>query len=46
MAVILLDYDGVNPARLVETPPAPQPGEAQHYGEFITRLTSLYVTRF
>ncbi|MBI4507271.1 MAG: hypothetical protein HY691_17200 [Chloroflexi bacterium] len=46
VAVILVDYDGVHPGRLVDTPPAPQPGDPQHYGEFITRLARMYEARF
>lgn len=46
IAVIVIDYDGKNPAHLVTTPPAPQPGEPNHYATFIHRLGELYTQRF
>jgi hypothetical protein len=46
LTVILIDYDGVNPARLVADPPAPQPGESAHILPFYERIARLYAQRF
>ncbi len=46
IAVILVDYDGVNEARLVIDPPAPQLGQPNHYASFVERLCRLYEERF
>lgn len=44
--VMVVDYDGQNPARLVTDPPAPQQGQPGHYGWFLERLARLYEERF
>jgi hypothetical protein len=46
LSVILVDYDGARPAKLVTKPPAPQSDEAIFYGNFIKRIADLYATRF
>ena len=46
LAVIVVNYDGVHPARLVSEPPAPRPREMVHYGSFIRRICRLYRKRF
>ena len=46
IGVIVVDYDGVNPAKLVAGPLAPQPGSAIHYDSFIRRISDLYAKRF
>lgn len=46
LAVIVVDYDGVHPARLVTRPPAPRPREMVHYDSFIRRICQLYQKRF
>ncbi|MBI3697116.1 MAG: hypothetical protein HY238_20060 [Acidobacteria bacterium] len=46
IGVIVVDYDGVNPAKLVAGPLAPQPDSAIHYHSFIRRISDLYVKRF
>ena len=46
LAVILLDYDGVNPAKLVSGPPAPQIGSKMHYDSFTKKICDIYGERF
>ena len=46
LATILVDYDGMNPARLVTGELAPQPGSVTHYDSFIRRICELYSARF
>lgn len=46
LAVILVDYDGVNPSKLFTEPPAPQPGSRAHYESFVRRICELYERRF
>jgi len=46
LAVIVVNYDGVHPARLVTRPPAPRPREMVHYDSFIRRICRLYRKRF
>jgi len=46
LAVIVVDYDGVNQARLVTGGSAPRPKSKIHYSRFIRRLCSLYRKRF
>jgi hypothetical protein len=46
LAVIVVNYDGVHPARLVTQPPAPRPREMVHYPSFIRRICELYRKRF
>jgi hypothetical protein len=45
ISVIECVNDG-RPVRLVNSPPAPQPGEIYHYASMIERLDHLYSTRF
>lgn len=45
IVVVDLPNDGT-PVELVETPPAPQPGEIYHYDTMIARLSGIYATRF
>jgi hypothetical protein len=45
ISVIECVNDG-RPVRLVNSPPAPQPGEIYHYASMIARLDHLYTTRF
>jgi hypothetical protein len=46
LAIIVVDYDGVHPARLVAGPPAPGAGEPAHYDSFLRRISDLYGERF
>ena len=46
LAVILVDYDGKTPARLVTEPPAPQPGDPIEYRSFLDKVAGLYGRRF
>lgn len=46
LAVMVVDYDGENPAKLVDGELAPQPGSSIHYDSFIARICELYRTRF
>lgn len=46
LAVIVVNYDGVHPARLVTRLPAPRPREMVHYASFIRRICELYRRRF
>ena len=46
LAVIVINYDGVNPSKLVLQPTAPQPTETIYYDNFIRRIGDLYVRRF
>jgi len=46
IAVIVVDYDGANPAKLVTGPLAPQPDSPIHYDSFIRRISDLYLKRF
>jgi len=46
LAVIVVNYDGVHPARLVTRPPAPKPRQMVHYDSFIRRICRLYRKRF
>ncbi len=46
LAIIVVDYDGQNPARLLEGPPAPQPGDANYYGTFVKTLGQRFAERF
>lgn len=46
LAIILIEYDGVNPARLITDSPAPQPGEQAYILTFYERITRLYTERF
>lgn len=46
LALIVVDYDGSTPARLVTGDLAPQPGSANHYDSFVRRVCELYRARF
>lgn len=46
LAVIVVDYDGTSPAKLVREPPAPQVNEAIYYECFIARIGKLWSQRF
>ena len=46
LAVIIVDYDGENPAKLVTNDLAPQLGSPIHYESFIARVCELYRQRF
>ena len=46
LAVIVVDYDGVNPAVLVSGPLAPQIGSKLHYDSFTKRICDIYAERF
>lgn len=45
-ATIVVDCNNQGPAFLWINPPAPQPGERDHYDTFISRLASAYASRF
>lgn len=47
LAIVVVDFpnDG-SPVHLVETSPAPQPGDIYHYDSMISRLSAAYATRF
>ncbi len=46
LAVVVVDYDGASPAKLVVEPPAPQSGDNNNYDNFIRRICTLYGRRF
>ncbi|MGH9762981.1 MAG: hypothetical protein ACREDR_17320 [Blastocatellia bacterium] len=46
LAVIVVDYDGANPATLITDERAPQIGEPHHYDSFLNRICELYDRRF
>lgn len=46
LGVVLIDYDGVRPARLVHEPPAPQPDSSVCYDNFVSRVSDIYAKRF
>lgn len=45
-ATILVECDNQKSARLWSSPPAPQPGDNDHYAGFVTRIARLYIERF
>ncbi len=45
-ATIVVDCDNQGPAYLWTDPPAPQPGDRDHYDTFIVRLSDAYASRF
>jgi hypothetical protein len=47
LAIVVVDMpnDGSS-VGLVETPPAPQPGDIYHYNTMLARLSTIYATRF
>lgn len=46
LAVIIVDYDGQKPAKLMTNGLAPQRGSPMHYDSFIARVCELYRQRF
>jgi hypothetical protein len=46
LAIIVVNYDGVHPGRLVVGPLAPRAGEPAHYDSFLRRICDLYGKRF
>jgi len=46
IAVLVVDYDGQKPAKLVTGELAPQPGNPVHYDSFVARICDLYARRF
>ena len=46
IAVIVVDYDGAKPAKLVTGELAPQAGSPNHYQNFLQRMCELYTRRF
>ncbi len=46
LAVIVVNYDGINPAILVTGDVSPDPESPVHYDNFITRLAAKYEDRF
>jgi hypothetical protein len=46
VAVIVVDYDGINSAQLVSGPLAPQTESHIHYESFIRRICDIYGERF
>lgn len=45
-ATIVVNCDNVSAAKLLTESPAPQPGEADHYGELVKRIVQFYGERF
>jgi hypothetical protein len=45
-ATVLVDCDNQGPASLWGDPPAPQPGERDHYETFIAQISRAYASRF
>jgi len=45
-ATIIIDCDNVGTCRLHTQSPAPQVGDMDHYGTFLTRLSAAYADRF
>lgn len=46
LGVIVVDYDGVHPAKLVTKKLSPPPSSAVHYDAFLKRMCELYCRRF
>ncbi|MDE3178478.1 MAG: hypothetical protein KGM47_02360, partial [Acidobacteriota bacterium] len=46
LALMIIDYDGANPSKLVTGKPAPQRESAAYYENFILRICDLYGKRF
>jgi hypothetical protein len=46
LAVIVVDYDGQHPAKLVTGDMTPQPDSPIHYDRFLARICNLYRQRF
>jgi hypothetical protein len=45
-ATIVINCDNRGPVTVWTAPPAPQPGDADHYATFITRIAQFYAERF
>ncbi|MGC3971635.1 MAG: hypothetical protein QM775_31105 [Pirellulales bacterium] len=45
-ATIVIDCDNQQPAGLINAPPAPQPGERDHYDTFVESIARAYTERF
>jgi hypothetical protein len=45
-ATVVVDCDNRGDASLVEAPPAPQPGDPDHYRTFLDRISRAYAERF
>ena len=45
-ATIIIDCDNVGVCRFHAAPPAPQPGDKDHYDTFLRRFSKAYATRF
>ena len=45
-ATIVVDCDNLGPATLYIGPPAPQPGDRDHYDTFLDRISRAYAERF
>jgi hypothetical protein len=46
LSAIVVEYDGVHPAKLISGPPAPGVRTALHYRNFIRRICGLFEERF
>lgn len=48
LAIVVIDCtnDGITPVRIINTPPAPEPGNSVHYDSMIARVVQLYESRF
>ncbi len=46
LAIIVVKYDGDNPARVFTEPPAPQPGDPNHYATFIGTMARRFEERW
>ena len=46
LAIIVVRYDGMNPASLVTQAPAPEAGNPVHYAKFLRRMCDLFGKRF
>ena len=46
LAVIVVNYDGTSPAKLITDELSPQPGSPIHYDTFLETFCSLYTKRF
>jgi len=45
-ATVVVDCDNQGPVSLWTDPPAPQPGDRDHYDTFVTRIAQTYSSRF
>jgi len=46
LATIVIDCDNTGACLLHTSPPAPEPGEPDHYNTFISDISRAYVERF